>query len=238
MNNPIIASKQVEEEVRKLFELGAHLGHKKNRLHPKARKYLYKVVNSVSIIDLTKTVDKFLLTKKFLNNAAKEQKTLLVVTTKKIVNQFVADICKENKIPHITAKWLPGLLTNFTTIIKNVKKLQDLKTQRDQGEWDKFVKHERLKLNKDLIRLEKFYDGIIDLIKKPDIMIIVDSKKEKNALTEARMNTIPVIGIIDTNSDPDLIDFPIIVNDDSSSVLQYVIKDLIGSYVKGKEIKS
>lgn len=238
MNNPIIASKQVEEEVRKLFELGAHLGHKKNRLHPKARKYLYKVVNSVSIIDLTKTVNKFTLTKVFLNDAAKEQKTLLVVATKKIVSQFVTDICKENNIPHITAKWLPGLLTNFTTIIKNVKKLQDLKNQRDQGEWDKFVKHERIKLNKDLIRLEKFYGGIIGLIKKPDIMIIVDSKKEKNALTEARMSMIPVIGIIDTNSDPDLIDFPIIVNDDSSSVLQYIIKDLINSYAKGKEVKS
>lgn len=238
MNDTVKTSAKIEEEVRKLFELGAHLGHKKNRLHPKARKYVYKVVNSVSIIDLTKTADKLQKTKTYLEKEAKEQKNMLVVATKKIASQFATDLCKTHNLSYMTTKWLPGLLTNFSTIIKNVKKLQSLKEQRDGGEWDKFVKHERIKLNKELLRLERFYGGLINLTKKPDILLLIDSKKERNALSEAKKNAIPVIGIIDTNSNPDHVDYPIIVNDDSAQVLQHVLSDLIGAYVKGSQNKS
>ncbi|MBI4004579.1 30S ribosomal protein S2 [Candidatus Roizmanbacteria bacterium] len=229
-----IPKKQPEREIKELFVLGAHLGHKKNRLHPKARKYIYKIINGVSIIDLAITVDRLTLAKTFLYEEAAQDKKLLVVVTKKIVNQYVAELCKQHDIPSITTKWLPGLLTNFTTIIKNVKKLQSLKEQKEQGEWEKFTKHERVKLDKQLKRLQRFYGGLVDLAKKPDILILVDSKKEKNALIEARRHAIPVVGVIDTNSNPEQIQYPIVINDDSSVVLQRVITELIQSYVKGK----
>lgn len=228
-------SDQTEKNVRELFELGAHLGHKKNRLHPKARKYIYKMVNGVSIIDLSKTVDKLTQAKLFLKDAASQQKLILVVATKKIINQQVANLCKTNQISYIATKWLPGLLTNFSAIMKNVSKLKELNEQKEQGEWDKFVKHERMELNKQLSRLERFYGGLTALNKIPDVIFLVDSKKEKNALIEARKHSIPVIGLIDTNSNPDLINFPIVLNDDSPAVLQHVIDDLIGSYLEGKK---
>ena len=226
--------KQSEKEIKELFELGAHLGHKKNRLHPKAIKYIYQIVNGVSIIDLTITVDQLSKTKAFLVEEAAQDKTILVVSTKRVVNQFVAELCKSHNIPYITTKWLPGLLTNFTTIIKNVKNLQSLKEQKEQGEWEKFTKHERVKLDKRLIRLQRFYGGLVGLSKKPDILVIVDSKKEKNALIEAKKHSIPVVGVIDTNSNPEQIQYPIVINDDSFIVLQRVITELIQSYVKGK----
>jgi small subunit ribosomal protein S2 len=227
-----------EDAVKHLFSLGAHLGHKKNRLHPKARKYIYQIVNGVSIIDLTITVDKLAKAKQFLNEAAKENKTVLVVATKKVTNQMVADICKAQGIPYITTKWLPGLLTNFSTIIQNVKKLQTLTDEKGRGEWDKFVKHERIQLDKQLRRLDRFYGGLLNLVKKPDVILLVDSRKEKNALNEAKMNTIPVVGVIDTNSDPDLVDFPILVNDDSPSVLDHIMQDLLKSYTDNRPTNS
>ncbi|QQG43945.1 MAG: 30S ribosomal protein S2 [Candidatus Roizmanbacteria bacterium] len=235
MKNTADTSKSFEKEVQELFEIGAHLGHKKNRLHPKAKSYIYKIINGISIIDLTKTVNNLTQAKKFLNETAKQQKIMLVVATKKIVNQYATEICKNNNLPYITTKWLPGLLTNFSAIIKNVKHLQELKDQKERGEWDKFVKHERIKLDKDLLKLEKFYGGLLDLNKKPDVLLIIDSKKERNALIEAQKNLIPVVGIIDTNSDPNQIDFSILINDDSPSVLQRILSELVSAYVKGRE---
>ena len=230
----IASANQIEKNVRELFALGAHLGHKKNRLHPKARKYVYQIVNGVSIIDLTKTVNKLEQAKAFLTAQAKEGKSLLMVATKKIVNQHAANLCREHSIPFVSMKWQSGLLTNFQTIIKNVKKLQMLKDQKANGEWEKYVKHERMALDKHLMRLERFYGGLLTLTKHPDILFIIDSKKERNALIEAKSNNIPVVGIIDTNSDPDQLDFPIVLNDDSPVVLERVISELIQSYVKGK----
>ncbi|MEN9327404.1 MAG: 30S ribosomal protein S2 [Chitinophagales bacterium] len=237
MNEQTLTAKQTQE-VERLFQLGAHLGHKKNRLHPKARKYIYKIVNGVSIIDLTKTVTYLDSAKALLKQYAKEGKTLLVVVTKKVANHEAFEICKANDIPSITTKWLPGLLTNFETIMKNVKKLQTYKDQQTTGEWEKFVKHERIQLSKEMTKLEKLYGGLLQLKKKPDAMFIVDIKKEKNAVTEAKKNNLPIIAVVDTNSNPDQVDVPIVVNDDSPAVVQSVIQDLLQTYIKGRKDSS
>ena len=122
-----------QKEIEKLFEAGSHLGHKKNRLHPKARKYVYKMINGVAVIDLTITAEQLHNAKSYLMDAAKEGKTLLVVGTKRVASQFVADYCKENGIPHITTKWMPGLLTNFETLSKNTKKMIDYENGKAHG---------------------------------------------------------------------------------------------------------
>jgi small subunit ribosomal protein S2 len=220
------------DTVTSLFEAGSHLGHKKNRLHPKARRFVYKMEQGVSVIDLTQTAKQLEEAKKFLTKAKKEGKIVLFLAAKKIISQYAAELCKKHSIAYITTKWLPGLLTNFQTIIKNVKKLNELKEEREKGTWNNFVKHERMKLQKQVYRLEKLYGGIAALEKKPDIIFIIDIKKEKNAIDEARKSNIPTVAIVDTNSNPDLVDYPIVANDDSPSSLQYLVSQIIAAYTK------
>lgn len=223
-----------QAEIERLFNAGVHLGHKKNRLHPKARKYVYKIINGTAVIDLTKTLAQINAAQNFMKKEAADGKKLLVVATKKTVSQFVGELCKEKEIPYITVKWMPGLLTNFETLMKNVKKMNELEDAKTRGEWDQFVKHERTKLSKELNRLKKLYAGLSKLEKKPDVMFIVDVRKEKNALTEAQKNEIPVVALLDTNANPDLVKFPVVGNDDSAAAAQIVIKDIIESYAKSK----
>ncbi|MFZ2205839.1 MAG: 30S ribosomal protein S2 [Microgenomates group bacterium] len=218
------------KEIEKLFEVGAHLGHKKNRLHPKARKYVYKMVNGVAVIDLTQTVVQLHTAQQYLKQAAKEGKKLLVVGTKRVASQFIQEMCKENDIPHITTKWMPGLLTNFETLSKNTKKMLDYEAGRNDGSWDQFVKHERTKMQKDLNRLKRLYGGIEGMKKRPDILFIIDIKREKNALKEAKQNGIPVIAITDTNTNPDTVDYPVVANDDSPTSSHYVVNAILSSY--------
>lgn len=224
------------KEVEKLFAVGAHLGHKKNRLHPKAKKYVYSMVNGVAVIDLTKTAAQLNAVKKFLTASRKEGKVLLAVGTKRVASQYMQELCKENKIPHITTKWMPGLLTNFETLSKNIKKMNELDAQKENGTWDQFVKHERTKLSKELGKLKRLYSGITDLKKKPDILFIVDIKREKNSLKEAQQYNIPVVAITDTNTNPDTVTYPVVANDDSPSSAQYVIKEILSSYCAEKTV--
>ncbi len=227
-----------DNQVEKLFNLGAHLGHKTNRLHPKAKKYIYTIQNGVSIIDLTQTVNLLEEAKKFVTKIAKEGKILLVVVTKKLSSANTYELCQKNNIPSITTKWPAGLLTNFDNIIKNVNKMETMRKEKENGQWDKFVKHEQLKLNKQLRRLEKFYGGIINLKKLPDVLFIVDIKKEKNALEEAKKLGIPVVAVVDTNCDPTGVDYPIPANDDLGESVNYFVKEIIESYTQGLKLNN
>jgi len=220
------------KQIEKLFKAGVHLGHKRNRLHPKARKYVYKMINGTAVIDLTQTLKQLNKAKEILQQASKDNKKILVVATKKIVNQYVAELCTAKKIPFITQKWPSGLLTNFEMIMKNVKKMKSLEEGKVNGSWDKFVKHERTKLTKELYKLNKFYFGLSLLDKKPDYILILDLKKEKNALTEAKKHNIPVIAAIDTNANPETVNFPVMINDDSGTSVQLIMKELLDAYVK------
>ncbi len=217
-------------EIEKLFELGAHLGHKKSRLDPKAKKNVYKIENGTSIIDLTKTVEQLEKANNFLKEAAKEGKTVLVVGTKKVASSFLKEYCAEKNIPYMTSKWLPGMLTNFETLINNVKKLKSLKHDRDTGAWEKLVKHERTEHSKEISKLEKLYGGLESLEAKPDIVIVVDPKKEKNAVKEAQTFKIPVVALVDTNANPETIDYPVVANDDAAEVVEYIMTSLLSTF--------
>lgn len=221
------------KDIEKLFEAGLHLGHKKNRLHPKARRFVYTIDKGVSIIDLTSTLNQINAAKKVLAEAASDGKTLLVVATKKVASQYANEICKKHGVPHITVKWPSGLLTNFQTIIKNVKKLSELKELRDGEDGAKMIKHERVRLTKHISKLEKFYGGLVPLSKKPDFLFIVDIKKEKNATGEARQTHIPVVAIADTNADPGSVAYPIVANDDSPASVEFLITTIVEAYAGG-----
>lgn len=220
-----------DKKIEELFNANAHLGHKTNKIHPLAKKYIYTIDHGVSIIDLTKTVSLLEKAKEFVSSLSKKNKTLLLVMTKKTSASYVNEICKKNNIPHITVKWPAGLITNFEMIIKNIKKLKKMNEEKENGEWNKFVKHEQIKLQKKINKLEKFYGGIIDLEKLPDAIFIVDIKREKNAVKEARERKIPIIAIVDTNVNPNIIDYPIPGNDDATSSIEYFVNEIISAYV-------
>ncbi len=216
----------------KLFDLGGHLGHRKSRLHPKARPYIYDIVDGTTVIDLEETLKQLDLAKKMMLESAQNGKTLLVVATKKTVAQSVMQFAKDANIYFITTKWLPGLLTNFDTIAKNTKKLVDLKRQKDAGEWAKYVKHEQVSLDKQVRKLEKLYGGVVNMHRLPDVLFVIDIKREKNAITEAHKNKIPVIAIVDTNCDPNEVNYPIMLNDDAPEAVINVAEEIITSYSK------
>lgn len=217
---------------KKLFELGGHLGHRKSRLHPRARKYVYQIVDGVSIIDLEHTIGQIDDAVATLIAAAKEGKTILVVATKKSVAGYAAELAKGANMHFIVSKWLPGLLTNFNTITKNVKKLTEYKRQKEVGEWAKFVKHEQFALEKELRKLEKLYGGITAMQKLPDVLLVVDTKREKNSVSEARQTKIPVVAIVDTNCNPEEVAFPIMLNDDTPKAVEEVLAELVEAYQK------
>lgn len=219
------------KEVETLFGLGAHLGHKKSRLHPKAKKNVYTIINGTTIIDLTQTIQQLQDAKKYLTDVATEGKIILVVGTKKVASAFIKDYCATHEIPFIATKWLPGLLTNFKTIMNNVQKLKDYDEQQKTGELNKVIKHERTKLQKEMGKLERLYGGIKSIVKRPDVLLVIDIKKEKNAIKEAQMYDIPVVAIVDTNGNPDNIAYPVVANDDDTQVVEYLMKDLLEIFV-------
>lgn len=223
-----------QKQIKELFDVKAHLGHKTSRTHPKAKKYIYTSQNGVSIIDLTKTLELLEKSLLFVQDLAKKNKVLLMVATKKIASAKIQDLCRKHSIPYISTKWPAGLLSNFETITKNIKKLIQMKKDRDEGAWLKFVKHDRVKLEKQLTKLEKAYGGLIQLDKLPDALFVVDIKKEKNAVKEARNIFIPILAVVDTNVDPDLVDYPIPANDDSLSSVEYIVNRVVDTYVKHK----
>lgn len=231
-----------DKKVEELFAAGAHLGHKANRVHPKTNKYIYSFENGVSIIDLTKTADYLERAKQFVSELGKNKKVLLVVSTKKIVSNLTEELCQKNNLPYINSKWPAGLLTNFEMIIKNVKKLNSMREEKEKGEWNKFVKHEQVKLDKELNKLVKFYGGIADLKKLPDALFVIDIKKEKNSVKESGEMKIPIVAVTDTNVNPDPIDYPIPGNDDSATSVEYFLKEVIeayaASYLKAEEAKA
>lgn len=217
---------------KKLFELGGHLGHRKSRLHPKARSFVYDIIDGTSVIDLEQTIAQLDNALKVVADAAKNGQSTLVVATKKSVAQSVQTLAKEAGAHFITTKWLPGLLTNYDTIAKNTKKLVELKRQKEVGEWAKFVKHEQVSLEKQVRKLEKLYGGVVNMHRLPDLLVVVDIKREKNAVTEAHKNKIPVVAIVDTNCNPNDVQFPIILNDDAPAAVMSVFEELIESYKK------
>lgn len=230
------------KKVGELFAAGAHLGHKSNRVHPKTNKFIYSYENGVSIIDLTKTADYLEKAKKYVSELGKNQKVLLVVCTKKIGSNLTKELCMKNNLPFINTKWPAGLLTNFEMIIKNVKKLNSMKEAKEKNEWSKFVKHEQVKLDKELSKLEKFYGGIANLKKLPDAIFIIDIKKEKNSVKESGEMKVITVAVTDTNTNPDPINYPIPGNDDSITSIEYFMKEIIeayaSSYTKAGEAKT
>lgn len=218
-----------------LLDASVHLGHKKAKVHPRSRKFMYKVESGTSIIDLFKTAEELTKAQNFVRELGKADKTLLVIGTKKTAREIIETLCEKNSIPYVTSKWTAGYLTNFGEINKNVARLKDWNEAKEAGEWKKFVKHEQVQMEKKLNRIAGLYDGVASMTKVPDAVFVIDIRKEKNAIQEATQLGITTVALVDTNCDPNTVDFPIPGNDDASQSIDLIVQTIIEAYVEGKE---
>lgn len=216
-----------QQTIETLFNAKAYLGHKRNRVHPGAKKYIYTYRNNNSIIDLEKTYHQILTVKEEIEKIKKKQEIILFVSTKNLLAETIKKISQENSFPYLVNKWPAGFFTNFDSIAKNIKKLNEMVEEQKNGHWEKFPKHEQLKLSRQLNKLKRVYEGVTTLFKLPDAIFIIDFKKEKNAFDEAKKMKIKTFGICDTNFNPDLVDYPVVANDDLLSSVEIILKLLL-----------
>ena len=205
-----------------LLEAGVHFGHQKRRWNPKMKEYIFTTRDDIYIIDLQKTANEIEKAYAALLNIVKDGGKVLFVGTKKQAQEAVKEEALRCDQFYVNQRWLGGTLTNFKTIRKRIKKLQDLYKMEEDGEFAKLPKKEVIKLIAEREKLEKFLGGIKEMKKLPDALFIVDPRKEHNAILEARKLNIPVFGIVDTNCDPDDVDYVIPANDDAIRAVKLV----------------
>ena len=216
------------------MESGAHFGHQTKRWNPKMEEYIYGSENGVHIFDLTKTKPLLEAALEFLTKSAKEGKTILILGTKKQIKDKVIEVAQAAGVPYVAERWLGGTISNFGQMKKSLKKLEEMKANMASGAYNKFTKKERLLIDREITRLERFFGGVTTLTNIPDVLFIIDTKHEAGAVYEASAGKVPVIGIVDSNSDPDLITYPIPMNDDASKALDYVLELVKDAILEGK----
>ena len=207
-----------------LLEAGAHFGHQTRRWNHKMAPYIYASHNGVHIFDLAKTRESLLVACDAVKKVVASGGVVLFVGTKRQAKDFVTEAAKAVGMPYVTNRWLGGMLTNFEQIRRSVKKLEDLRKGMAAGEFDSHTKKERILIDKEIARLERILGGVETLKKLPDLMFVVDTHEERLAVHEANMLGIPVVGIVDTNADPTIIEYPIPANDDAARSVELLVE--------------
>jgi small subunit ribosomal protein S2 len=215
-----------------LLEAGVHFGHQTRRWNPKMAKYIYTSRNGIHIIDLQKTSDLIDEAYKALFDIASEGGKVLFVGTKKQTQDPIKEAAERSGQYYVNQRWLGGTLTNFKTIKKSIAKLQSLYKMQEDGTFDALPKKEVINLKKEIARLEKFLGGIKEMRKVPEALFIIDPRKERNAILEARRLDIPVFGIVDTNCDPDEVDYVIPANDDALRSVRLIVNKLADAVIE------
>ena len=226
-----------EITMKSLLESGVHFGHQTNRWNPKMKPYIYGARSGIYIIDLQKTLAAFKTAEKYIRESARTGKKILFVATKKQAQELIADEATRCGMYYINQRWLGGTLTNFTTIRKSISRLQELEKMDEENQFDHLHKKEALGLRKEIVKLNKFFGGIKTMKDLPDAMFIVDTRKEKIALAEGKKLGIKIIAMVDTNSDPNGIDFPIPANDDAMRSIKLFAHRISDVYLEGQEMK-
>ncbi len=218
---------------KELLDAGAHFGHLKRKWNPAMAPYIFMERNDIHIIDLNKTVVKIDEAANALKQIAKSGKKVLFVATKKQAKEVVAEKLQNTNMPYVTERWLGGMLTNFPTIRKAVKKMNAIDKMSTNGTMDVLSKREKLQIARQRAKMEKTLGSIADLTRLPSAMFVVDVNKEHIAVREARRLNIPVFAIVDTNSNPNLVDFPIPANDDASASISLIVDIMVNSIQEG-----
>jgi len=220
-----------------LLECGVHFGHQTRRWNPKMKKYIFGVRKNIYIIDLQKTLRYFRNTYQIVVDAAAEGQTILFVGTKKQARNSVRDAAIACNMPYVDNRWLGGMLTNFPTIQKSIRKLDVITEMQENGQIDLLTKKEALMLARKKEKLSAYFGGIRNMKKLPDMLFVVDAVKEHIAILEARCLNIPVIAPLDTNCDPDLITYPIPGNDDAIRSIQLFCREMTEAINEGKALR-
>ena len=218
-----------------LLEAGCHFGHLKRKWNPAMAPYIFMERNGIHIIDLNKTVVKIDEAAAALKNIVKSGRKVLFVATKKQAKDIVAENAKEVGMPYITERWAGGMLTNFPTIRKAVKKMANIDKMTEDGTFDNISKREKLQISRQREKLEKNLGSIADMVRLPAALFVVDVMKEHIAVREAQRLGIPVFGIVDTNSDPSLIDYVIPANDDATKSIDVILSAMVEAMKEGLE---
>ena len=222
--------------IEQLFKSGAHFGHHSKRWNPKMEKYIYGTEKGIHIIDLNKTLEKTNEACKFVYGEALKGKNFFFIGTKRQAQEPIKKIIKDIEVFYTVERWLGGTLTNLNVIKQSVSYLEQLKSLREEEGFKQLKKKEISRHNREIEKKDHYLCGIADMRKLPDVVIIIDINKEKNALHEARKLKIPIIAFVDTNSNPALVDYPIPVNDDSSRAIKAIITLLAETIKKASSI--
>ena len=224
--------------MRQLLEAGVHFGHQTRRWNPKMAPYIFTERNGIYIIDLQKTVYKVDEAYEFVKSVAAQGKPVLFVGTKKQAQAAIADEALRCGQFYVNERWLGGMLTNYKTISTRIKRLYEIKTMEEDGTFEKLTKKEVIKLVQEKEKLEKYLDGIKEMKGMPGAMFVVDPKKEKIAIKEARILGIPIVGMCDTNCDPDDVDYVIPANDDAIRAVRLIAAKMADAVIEGKQGES
>lgn len=221
-----------------LLEAGVHFGHLTMKWNPAMAPYIFMKKNGIHIIDLLKTEKMLEDACKFVKNLAKNDKKILFVGTKKQAQEIIKAAAEKVNMPYVTERWLGGMLTNFATIRKSIRKMENLKRMETDGTWENLGKKEKLSIEREIVKLEKVLGGIASLNHLPAAVFIIDVKKEHIAVAEAHTLNIPSIGLVDTNSNPNVVGFPIPGNDDSAKSIAIITEAITNAIIEGHNERS
>ena len=221
--------------MKQLLEAGVHFGHQTRRWNPKMAKYIFTERNGIYIIDLQKTVRKVDEAYNFLRSVAEEGKSVLFVGTKKQAQEAVKEEALRANMFYVNERWLGGMMTNFQTIQKRIVRLKELETMEEDGTFDVLTKKEVMQLRHEMDRLKKYLGGIKEMNRLPGALFVVDPRKERIAVAEARKMNIPIVAIVDTNCDPDEIDYVIPGNDDAIRAVKLLTGRMADAVLEGRQ---
>ena len=219
-----------------MLKAGVHFGHQVSRWHPKMAKYIFGKRNGINVIDLEKTQEKLEEALNFIKDAAQKGSVILFLGTKKQAQEIVKKYAKECGAPYITERWLGGTVTNFKVISKVLKKLKKVEAQKESGEIKKYTKKEQLVITREAEKMDNLIGGIKDLEKIPDVLFVVDVKKNSTAIKEAKIKKIPIVAFCDTNINPEIVDYPIPANDDATKSIEMIVSLVAEAVKEGKKL--
>lgn len=223
----------VTADLKELLEAGSHFGHQARRWNPKMAPFIYAERDGVHIFDLTITATKLNEACDYLTSQAEAGKTIVFVGTKRQAKEIIREEATSVGAPFVAERWMGGLLTNWEEIKKRIDRLNDMKKKMQEGAYDKYTKKERVLMNREIERLTRFFGGVSSLSKPPEVLVIVDTSKEDVAVAEAIARGVPIVGMVDSNADPDPVNYPIPANDDAVRSIKYIVHRLAEAYKEG-----
>lgn len=240
MDDIIVETTQSDEQAgditREMMKAGLHFGHKKTFNHPRASYFIVKSYEAIAGIDLKETLRALDRALDFIKEIVSKEGQILFVGTTPGARDLVKELAEKYHFSYVTERWLGGTLTNFKTLTQRIKTLKELEEQKTAGAWEKYTKKERISLEKEMNQLQRKFTGIRNLTKPPEALFIVDTGSNNIAVREARLLEIPIMGILDTDDDPSIIDYPIPANDSAKSSIQYLLNKVEKAIEEGQKL--